>query len=166
MVQSVKHHRLAVAFLAAVLLLNLTPAVNSLAADNESPWLNMPIPVNHGAKGVKLPYFDAKGKLQMDFSIDSAYRVDNDHLQMKMVKMQTYDEDGKPEMLISLTSSVLDLATQIVSSDEPVTIRRSDFELTGDTMQFNTQTKSGKIVGKVRMLIFNVNNNIPGKGAQ
>ena len=134
-------------------------------AEGKPVELNLPIPVLHGAKGVKLPYFDQKGKLQMDFSIDSAYRIDLGHLEMKGVKMQTYDESGKVEMMIDLQRSLLDLTTRIITSDEPVTIRRSDFEITGDTMQFDTQTKSGKMVGQVRMLIFNLSD-MTEKGAQ
>ena len=134
-------------------------------ADDKAPELNLPIPIGHKAKGVKLPYFDQKGKLQMDFSIDSAYRIDENHLQMKLVKMQTYDENGKVEMMIDLPSSILDLTTRIVTSDEPVTIRRADFEITGDTMQFDTQTKSGKMVGNVRMMIYNLSE-MTEKGAQ
>ena len=147
-------------------LLASLPGMRGNASDETTPDLSVPIPIGHGAKGVKLPYFDEKGKLQMDFSIDSAYRIDSDHLQMTMVKMQTYDESGKLEMMIDMPSSILDLTTRIVSSDKPVTIRRSDFELTGDTMQFNTQTKSGKIVGNVRMLIFNSGEMAEKKGAE
>jgi len=132
--------------------------------DDHTPRLDIPIPVKHTAKGVKLPYY-SEGKLQMDFSIESAYRVDADHLQMKLVKMQTYDDTGKLEMTIDMPSSVLDLTTRIVTSKEPVRIRRTDFEITGETMQFDTQTRSGKIVGKVKMLIFNTKD-LEGTGAQ
>ena len=157
--------RLTGATMLVFLLLASAPAMKSYGADDKTPAVPVPIPVGHGAKGVKLPYFDGNGKLQMDFSIESAYRIDADHLQMKLVKMQTYDETGKMEMMIELPSSSLDLTTRIVTSDEPVTIRRSDFEITGETMVFDTQTKSGKLVGKVRMLIFNLSD-MTGKGAQ
>ena len=135
------------AALAAFVFLASGPLVTKGESGKNAANLNIPIPLGHAAKGVKLPYYDAEGKLQMDFSIDSAYRVDEIHLQMKLVKMQTYDEDGKLEMTIDMPSSVLDLSTRIVTSDKPVTIRRTDFEITGDTMQFDTQTHSGKIVG-------------------
>ena len=91
----------------------------------------------------------------MLFNIELATRIDNDHLKMKSAKMETYDADGKPEMTIEIPTSILDLNTRVVTSNQPVTIRRSDFELTGETMTFNTQTRAGKMVGKVRMLIYN-----------
>ena len=146
------------------LLIILPNPVNG-APDDKTTSLDVPIPIQHGAKGIKLPYFDGNGKLQMDFSIQSAFRIDAEHLEMKGVIMQTYDEAGKSEMLIDMPSSILDLGTRIVKSDEPFTLRRTDFEITGDSMQFNTTTKSGKIIGNVKMLIYNLND-MTGKGVK
>src|SRR5476649_259059 len=70
--------------------------------DENTPKFNVPIPINHNAKGVKLPYFDTHGKLQMNFDIELATRIDNDHLQMKRAKMETYDADGKSQMTIDM----------------------------------------------------------------
>jgi len=116
--------------------------------------LNIPIPTGHGAQGVHIPYYDEKGKLQMFFSIVEATRVDDIHLQMQAVNIETYNPDGSQEMSVEAHSSVLDLNTRIVTSNEPATIRRSDFEITGDTMQFNTKTREGNMSGNVRMLIY------------
>ena len=134
-------------------------------AEDKVARLDVPIPVAHGAKGIKLPYFDGNGKLQMDFSIGSAFRSDAEHLEMKGVVMQTYDANGKSEMYIEMPSSILDLTTRMVKSDEPFTLRRNDFEMTGDTMLFNTVTKSGKVIGNVRMLIYNLSD-MTGKGVK
>jgi len=117
--------------------------------------LNIPIPTGHGAQGVRIPYYDEKGKLQMFFAISEATRVDDGHLQMHAVSIETYNPDGTQEMSVEAKTSILDLSTRIVTSNEPATIRRSDFEITGDTMQFNTKTREGNMSGNVRMLIYN-----------
>jgi hypothetical protein len=119
------------------------------------PKFNVPIPVSHDARGVKLPYFDQRGRLQMFFNIAKAYRADLQHLQMENAYMQTYDEKQAPDANVYMTFSVLDLDTRIVTSDVPVTVRRSDFEIIGQKMVFNTQTRVGHMSGHVRMLIFN-----------
>lgn len=126
-------------------------------ADGEAAGkkFHVPIPVGHDAEGIKLPYFDESGKLQMSFNIESAKRIDHDRLQMVMVKIETYDDEGNPEMTIDVPRSTLDLNTRIVTSNFPVTIRRSDFEVTGETMQFNPETRGGRLIGRVRMLIYN-----------
>lgn len=122
------------------------------------PKFNVPIPVSHDAQGVKLPYFDIRGRLQMYFNIATATRLDLGHLEMKNAFMQTYDEKGTPDASVFLTRSVLDLNTRIVTSDVPVTVRRSDFEIVGSKMVFNTQTRVGRMTGHVRMVIYNRQN--------
>ena len=123
--------------------------------DSSPKTFDLPIPVGHGAEGIKLPDYNDKGQLQMFFEIGNAFRVDEDHLKMGDLKIETYDDAGKPDMFIEMPASMLDLKTRILSSVDPVTIHRSDFEVTGGNMTFNTQTRQGKFSGSVRMLIFN-----------
>jgi len=120
-----------------------------------APKFNVPIPPGHGALKVQLPYFDERGRLQMFFNIAKAYRVDMDHLEMKNAYMQTYDEKAAPDANVFMTRCVLDLNTRIVTSDVPVTVRRSDFQIVGQKMVFNTQTRAGRMTGHVRMVIYN-----------
>lgn len=124
------------------------------AKEADAPAINIPIPPGHTAEGVVFPVFE-KGRLQMNFKMNEAKRLDNGHLQATALNIETFDEKGASEMTIDMPRSVLDLNTKIVTSDVPVTIRRADFEVTGETMTFNTETRQGRMIGKVRMLIFN-----------
>jgi hypothetical protein len=105
------------------------------------------------SKGLKIPYFDAEGSLQMTFEIGLATRLDEEQLRMDTAQLETF-EDGEREMLITLPSAVLNLSSWVISAEMPVSIQRSDLELTGQTMVFNTKTKQGRLGGGVRMLIF------------
>lgn len=91
----------------------------------------------------------------MFFNIQKALRVDENHLQMKNAYMQTYDEKQTPDANVFMTLAMLDLTTRIVTSDVPVTVRRSDFEITGENMVFDTQKRKGQMRGRVRMTIYN-----------
>ena len=130
-------------------------ATADASASGTPPKFNVPIPVKHSAQGVRLPYYDGVGKLQMFFTIAKAIRVDMDHLEMKNAYMQSYDEKGVADTTVFMTRSLLDLNTRIVTSDIPVTVRRSDFEIVGQKMVFNTQTRVGHMTGHVRMVIYN-----------
>jgi len=132
-----------------------SPGPNASASPSPPPKFNVPIPLHHDAQGVKLPYFDARGKLQMYFNIAKAVRVDPDHLEMKNAYMQTYDEKEVPDATVFMRRSLLDLNTRVVTSDIPVTVRRSDFEIVGQKMVFNTQNRIGRMTGHVRMVIYN-----------
>jgi hypothetical protein len=128
---------------------------NSAEGEAPSGKMSLPIPVGHDAKGLKIPYSEA-GKLQMIFTIGVANRLDENHLKMTDLRVETFNDDGEREMLIDLPRSVLDLNTHVISTKERATIKRSDFEITGESMQFNTETKQGKLAGNVRMLIYNL----------
>jgi hypothetical protein len=119
------------------------------------PKFNPPIPIGHDAEVAKIPIWDTRGRLQMFFNIAKALRVDLGHIDMTNAYMQTYDEKGTPDANVFMTRSVLDLNTRIVTSDVPVIVRRSDFEIVGQKMVFNTQTHQGRMTGHVRMVIFN-----------
>jgi hypothetical protein len=127
-------------------------------ADPAAPQkaIDVPVPKGHDAKGLKIPYFGSDGKLQMSFNIGVASRLDDNHMQMTDLQIETFNDDGEHEMAIDLPTSVLDLTTSVISTKKHVTIRRDDFELTGETMEFNTRTKQGGLGGNVRMLIYNL----------
>jgi len=128
---------------------------SSAGASPTPPKFNVPIPVSHDARGVKLPYYDERGRLQMYFVIAKAYRMDLKHLEMKKAYMQTYDEKETPDANVYMSDGILDLDTRIVTSDVPVIVRRSDFQIVGQKMVFNTQTRVGHMSGHVRMILYN-----------
>ena len=122
----------------------------------EPKKMSFPIPEGHDSKGLRIPYMDGEGKKTMYFVIGVARRTDPDHVEMSDLQIETFDEEGNSEMGIDLPSSTLDLTTRIITTEKQVRIKRDDFELTGETMEFNTETKEGKLGGGVRMLIYNL----------
>ncbi len=132
------------------------PAKAEKPEDGSPPKMSIPMVEGQPSKGVKIPYYGPDGKLQMNFNITLATKVDPDHMRMSEAQVETYNEDGDSEMVIDLPESVLDLNTRVITTDQHVTIKRSDFEITGQNMEFNTETKQGKLAGGVRMLIYNL----------
>jgi hypothetical protein len=124
--------------------------------ESASSKMSLPIPKGHDSKGLKIPYYGPDRKLQMTFTIGVASRLDEDHVRMNDLQVETFDDAGEKEMVITLPTSVLDLTTRVLTSKSNVTIKRSDFEVTGDSMEFDTRTKNGRIEGRVRMLIYNL----------
>src|SRR5688500_18068413 len=124
--------------------------------ESTSNKMSLPIPKGHDSKGLKIPYYGPDRKLQMTFTIGVASRLDDDHVRMNDLQVETFDENGAKEMVITLPTSVLDLSTRVLSGKSSITIKRSDFEITGDAMEFDTKTKSGRVEGRVRMLIYNL----------
>jgi len=121
----------------------------------ESLSFDIPIPIGHSASGIKLPDRDPEGNLRMSFEIGTAYRMDESNLKLENLKIETFDASGNLDMVIEMPESSMNLKTRILTSVNPVTIHRSDFEVTGGNMTFDTRTRQGKFSGPVRMLIFN-----------
>jgi hypothetical protein len=140
------------AFLAALFCACATVAFGQSAGKSALP---VPIPVGQKASGVRIPYWDENGKLKMFFNIDEMLRSDPDHLVMTNAKIETYDDDGKPDITLLLPLSLLDLNTRMVSSNQPFVLKRTDFEMMGDTLQMDTVKQLGKVTGNIKVVIYN-----------
>ena len=132
----------------------------------EPQKLAFPVPIGHDSKGLKLPTFWPDGKtLKMVFNIGVGTRIDEENVNMKDTQVQTYKEDGSPEMGIDLPTSSFNLKTRVISTQQSVVIEREDFELSGHTMEFNTETREGRLGGGVKMIIFQLAEEAEGDGA-
>jgi hypothetical protein len=126
-----------------------TPSVSP----GEQSLTNIPLPIGHEAKGLVLPDFDGEGHLRGRFEAGTAHRIDQEHVAFQHLKITTYTPESQPDLRVDMQTSVLDLKTRILSSQERTTIQRADFNIVGDSMQFDTNTRTGRLIGNVKMVI-------------
>jgi len=122
----------------------------------ETGKMDIPVSKEHDAKGLKIPYFDGDGKKQMIFTIGVASRIDDERIGMVETQVETFDDEGESEMIIDLPKSELNVNTNVISTKKHVVIKREDFEISGETMEFNMKTRRGTLGGGVKMLIYNI----------
>jgi hypothetical protein len=115
--------------------------------------VNIPLPIGHEAKGLVLPDFDGEGHLRGRFEAGTAHRIDEEHIGFQHLKITTFTPQNQPDLRIDMSTSVLDLKTRIMSSQERTTIQRADFNISGDSVQFDTSTRTGRLIGNVKMVI-------------
>ena len=159
----------------AILLLSLVLGVSSLApyasaqskgrkgkprakagpssSPDEQSLTNIPLPIGHEAKGLVLPDFDADGHLRGKFEAGTAHRIDQEHVGFEQLKITTYTPEDQPDLRIDMSTSVLDLKTRILSSKARTTIQRADFNIAGDSVEFDTNSKTGRLIGNIKMVI-------------
>src|SRR4029453_3196874 len=125
----------------------------SVASPGEQSLTNIPLPIGHEAKGIVLPDFDSEGHLRGRFEAGTAHRIDQEHVGFQHLKITTYTPESQPDLRVDMQTSVLDLKTRILSSQERTTIQRADFNIVGDSMQFHTHTRAGRLIGNVKMVI-------------
>lgn len=123
------------------------------ASPGEQSLTNIPLPIGHEAKGLVLPDFDVDGRLRGKFEAGTAHRIDQEHVGFQQLKITTYTPESQTDLQIDMRTSVLDLKTRILSSQERTTIQRSDFNIAGDSVQFDTNAKTGRLIGNVKMVI-------------
>jgi len=119
----------------------------------EQSLTNIPLPIGHEAKGLVLPDFDGEGHLRAKFEAGTAQRIDQQHMGFQHLKITTYTPESQPDLKIDMQTSVLDLNTRVLSSQERTTIQRADFNIAGDAVQFDTNTRTGRLIGNVKMVI-------------
>jgi hypothetical protein len=120
---------------------------------SEESLTNIPLPIGHEAKGVVLPDFDSEGRLRGRFEAGTARRVDQEHVQFDVLKITTYTPEKQQDLTIEMNESVFDLKTRILSSKERTKVTRADFNIVGDSVQFDTNTHTGRLIGNVKMVI-------------
>jgi hypothetical protein len=123
------------------------------ASPGKQSLTNIPLPIGHEAKGLVLPDFDGEGHLRGKFEAGTAHRIDEGHIGFEQLKITTYTPEDQPDLKIDMSTSVLDLKTRILSSKARTTIQRSDFNIAGDSVDFDTNERTGRLVGNVKMVI-------------
>lgn len=115
---------------------------------------DIPIVKGHDARGLVLPDFDHQGRMRGKLEAGVTRRLDEEHVEFKSVKFTTFiPETEKPDLQIVMSTSVFNLKTQVLNSSERTTVKRSDFEISGDTMQFEMLTRKGTLDGNVKMVV-------------
>jgi hypothetical protein len=123
------------------------------ASPGEQSLTNIPLPIGHEAKGLVLPDFDGDGHLRGKFEAGTAHRIDQEHIGFEQLKITTYTPEDQPDLRIDMSTSVLDLKTRILSSKARTTIERADFNIAGDSVEFDTNSRTGRLLGNVKMVI-------------
>ena len=125
----------------------------------------IPLPIGHEAKGLVLPNFNDDGQLVAKLEAGTAKRIDQNHVLFTGLKLTTFTAQSQPDLSIEMIDSVLDLKTRVVTSQHRATIKRADFDISGDTVEFDTVARHGKLMGNVKMVITAKNETQPHNGS-
>jgi len=117
--------------------------------------IEVPVPIGHEVKGLRLPVRNEEGKLEMQFDMESAKRLNDQDIEMHTTTIQTYNQQtAKPDAKIELKIAVINLDTDVIKTDDPVRVSREDFVLTADGGEFNSKLRQGRVVGNVHLIIY------------
>jgi hypothetical protein len=141
-----------------------------LADDNgQGRRIDLPFPIGHDVKGLRVPVRNDQGKIDMQFDMESARRLDDQNVEMQTLTIQTYNQQTlKPDAKIDLETSTMNLDTEEITTKKPLRITREDFFLTADSGVFNSKTRQGTMFGNIHLVIYNRSKfeTKPGTGGQ
>lgn len=113
--------------------------------------LDIPVQKGQDVFGIRIPQYDPDGKLQMQFAAEIARKLDDTTLELENLTIEVADKDGLME--IEIPKSQFDLETRILTGKAGAKIKRQDFEITGDTVEFHVRSRFSKLGGNVKMII-------------
>jgi len=118
--------------------------------------IEVPVPIGHEVKGLRVPVRNEEGKMEMQFDMESAKRISDRDIEMHTATIQTYDQQTtKPDAKIELKIAMMNLDTNVIKTSDPVRVSREDFVLTADGGEFNSKLRQGRVVGNVHLIIYN-----------
>jgi len=127
-----------------------TPGPSPSPSDGED--FELPVPIGMPVSGVKVPQYDKDGKLLMLLEAEKAKKMNDQIIEMDALKLEALDGDGR-KIFVELPQAVFNLESRILSGSNSAKIHREDFEITGDSIEFNTKTRFGTLRGNVKMVI-------------
>ena len=65
----------------------------------------------------------------------------------------TYTPENQLDLKVAMHTGVLDLNTRILSSRERTVIKRADFNIEGDSVEFDTEHRTSRLIGNVKMVV-------------
>ena len=115
---------------------------------------DVPIPEGHDARGLILPDYDLQGRLRGKLQAGVTRKLDPENVEFHGVKFTTFiPETQAPNLDITVDTAVFNLKTQVLTSNVRSTVKRSDFEVSGDRMRFEMLTRQSTIEGNVKMIV-------------
>jgi len=125
-------------------------AVAATQAQNQSQSqkIDLPIPVGEPVKGIKIPQYDENGKLTMNLIADTARKLDEKQVEFGKLKIEFNDKEEKT-ISVEIPHSILDMESKKLVADTETLIHRDDFEIIGQSGEFDTVARSGTFKGRV-----------------
>ena len=113
---------------------------------------------------VKIPQFK-DGILECVMRAGEMTRVSENDVNIKLMDIEFVGE-GDSEMKIELKDATYNLSDKLISSKNRAVVRRSDFTLIGDSLDFDTEKRHGRMTGRVRMVIHDSGSLMKEEGAE
>jgi hypothetical protein len=107
-------------------------------------------------KGAVIPSFDSTGRRSSLITADMLRTVDDERIYAENLVVQMFDAEPKKNVRIDLKTAFYHMvgSSGILRSTDRSRVTRSDFEIEGDSLIFDTAKNQGRMTGNIHMVIF------------
>jgi hypothetical protein len=112
--------------------------------------------IPEGKKNLKvhIPGFDSTGRTSSLVTAATMTRVNPQELFCEIMRIDLYSKEPKDNVRIDLKTGTYHMDNKLLTSNERSKVSRSDFQIEGDSMQFDTVNSQGRMTGNVQMIIY------------
>jgi len=115
---------------------------------------DVPLAEGHDAKGLVLPDYDLLGKMRGKLQAGVSRRLDAQNIEFEGVKFTTFQKETEaPDLVITVDKAVFNIKSQVLTSNVRSTVKRADFDVSGDSMRFEMLTRQSTLEGNVKMVV-------------
>ncbi|MBK8093688.1 MAG: hypothetical protein IPK32_17355 [Verrucomicrobiaceae bacterium] len=112
------------------------------------------LPLGVENKELLLPQFDAQGRRSSLLTADVVRRVDDERLYAEVFSWQQFADTEARSLRIEMPTAYFNLKTSTLRGTSGGKVSRSDFQIEGERMIYDTRTGQGMMEGNIRMVIF------------
>ncbi len=113
------------------------------------------LPIGLTNEGVTIPSFEGGVRTSL-IKAKTMTRIDEDHLDMDDMVIENFFPDGTMDSKITMLRSRYHMPSGVLTSRSRSRVERSDFEVVGDSLAFDTESQRGRMAGNVEMIIYDV----------
>jgi hypothetical protein len=133
---------------------DIKPLAEGTALNTEKTFssFGQMIPMGTKNRKVRIPSFE-KGRATSLITADAMTRINDKELFAEDMVIESYAMNPKENLRVQLISATYDMEKKTLSSTQRSKVMREDFSIEGDSMIYDTTNASGKMVGRVIMII-------------
>ena len=123
-------------------------------AQEASGPVDIPVNIGQSVRDIRVPHFNAQGKLVLRLNAAQAERASTDEFNFEDLRIEIFDEDkDNPELEVILGQAVFDRATNLLTGKSTSTIKGENVQITGRQLQFDVKTRLSRLQGPVTMIV-------------
>lgn len=120
---------------------------------------DIPVNIGQSVKNIRVPHFNAEGKLSVRMNAAKAERADQTKFNFDDLKIEIFDQKTEKAALeVLLTQAVFDRNTNKLNSKNEAVITGKNIEITGSRLEFDVKTRTSTLKGPVTMTLRNTEN--------